>query len=167
MADDLAGPTSSAVDRADPISRPVRMALLAILAIGVAGTGIELLLLKHTEDWWQWAPIVMLAVALVVSVAVAVAPVAAWVRTLQLLMLLFVVTGIVGTWLHYAGNVEWELERMASLSGMELFRAAMMGATPALAPGTMVQLGLIGLLYTYRHPALARRSQQSSTGIAT
>ena len=28
------------------------------------------------------------------------------------------------------------------------------GATPALAPGAMVQLGLIGLAYTFRHPAL-------------
>lgn len=147
--------------------RLVRAALLAILTIGVLGTGVELLLLKHTEDWWQWAPIVMLAAALIVTVVVALAPVAGTVRTLQALMLLFLITGVVGTWLHYKGNVEWELERMASLSGMELFRAAIMGATPTLAPGTMVQLGLIGLLYTYRHPALARRSQQSSNGIAT
>ncbi len=152
---------------ADPVSRPVRLALLGILAIGLLGTGVELLLLKHTEDWWQWAPIVMLGVALIVNVAVALAPVAATVRALQGLMLLFVVTGVVGTWLHYAGNVEWELERMASLSGLELFRAAIMGATPTLAPGTMVQLGLIGLLYTYRHPALARPLPKSTTGTAT
>ena len=151
----------------DPISRPVRLALLAILGIGVVGTGVELLLLKHTEDWWQWAPIVMLGAALIVNVAVALKPVPGTVRALQGLMVLFLVTGLVGTWLHYAGNVEWELERMASLSGMELFRAAIMGATPTLAPGTMVQLGLIGLLYTYRHPALARPSLQSSTGTAT
>ena len=151
----------------DPITRPVRLALLAILGIGILGTGVELLLLKHTEDWWQWAPIVLLGLALIVSIAVAIAPVATWVRALQALMLLFVVTGIIGTWLHYAGNVEWELERMASLSGVELFRAAIMGATPTLAPGTMVQLGLIGLLYTFRHPALTRRQPQSITGTAT
>jgi hypothetical protein len=136
----------------------VRLALLAILFIGVVGTGIELLLLKHTEDWWQWAPIVMLGAALVVNVAVALVPIALWVRTLQVVMILFVAAGVIGVWLHYKGNVEWELERMASLSGMELFRSAVMGATPTLAPGTMLQLGLIGLLYTYRHPALQRRS---------
>ena len=148
---------------ADPISRPVRLALLGILAIGNLGIGVELLLLKHTEDWWQWAPIVMLGAALIVNVAVALKPVAGTVRLLQGLMLLFVVTGAVGTWLHYAGNVEWELERMASLSGLELFRAAIMGATPTLAPGTMVQLGLIGLLYTYRHPALSRNPSPPHT----
>ena len=147
----------------DPVSRPVRLALLAILALGNLGIGVELLLLKHTEDWWQWAPIVMLGVALIVNVAVAVKPAAGIVRLMQGLMLLFVVTGVVGTWLHYAGNVEWELERMASLSGLELFRAAIMGATPTLAPGTMVQLGLIGLLYTYRHPALSRNPSPPHT----
>ncbi len=149
----------------DPVSRPVRLALLAILAIGIIGTGVELLLLKHTEDWWQWAPIVMLGVAVIVTAAVALAPATGTVRALQALMLLFVITGVVGTWLHYAGNVEWELERMPSLSGLELFRAAMMGATPALAPGTMVQLGLIGLLYTYRHPALRRNPSPPHTTI--
>jgi len=30
-----------------------------------------------------------------------------------------------------------------------LFREAMMGATPALAPGAMIQIGLIGLLYAF------------------
>ena len=141
----------------------VRLALLAILFIGVVGTGIELLLLKHTEDWWQWAPIVMLCAALIVNLAVALAPIAFWVRTLQVVMILFVAAGVIGVWLHYAGNVEWELERMASLSGLELFRAAIMGATPTLAPGTMLQLGLIGLLYTYRHPALSRNPSPPDT----
>ncbi len=28
---------------------------------------------------------------------------------------------------------------------------------PALAPGSMAQLGLIGLAYTYRHPDIAGR----------
>lgn len=64
----------------DPLPRLVRSALLAILGIGVLGTGVELLLLKHTEDWWQWAPIVMLAAALLVSVGVVLAPNAGLVR---------------------------------------------------------------------------------------
>jgi hypothetical protein len=29
-------------------------------------------------------------------------------------------------------------------------------APPAMAPGAMVQLGLIGLVYCYRHPAIPR-----------
>jgi hypothetical protein len=57
---------------------------------------------------------------------------------------------------HYQGNMEFELETYPSISGLALFKEAMMGATPALAPGTMIELGLIGLAYTYRHPLLVR-----------
>jgi hypothetical protein len=42
-----------------------------------------------------------------------------------------------------------------SLSGWPLFvKVVTAKAPPALAPGVMVQLGLLGLVYTYRHPAL-------------
>ena len=41
--------------------------------------------------------------------------------------------------------------------GVQLVWEALRGATPALAPGTMILLGLMGLLYCYRHPALERR----------
>lgn len=77
------------------------------------------------------------------------------VRGLQFTMILFVLSGFAGTLLHYQGNAEFELERDPSLSGWALFRDTMTGATPALAPGTMMLLGLIGLLYTLGHPALA------------
>jgi hypothetical protein len=70
-------------------------------------------------------------------------------------MALCVVAGAVGVWLHYRGNVEWELERDASLGGVRLFWEAIRGATPALAPGALSQLGLLGLAYAHRHPALA------------
>jgi hypothetical protein len=40
------------------------------------------------------------------------------------------------------------------VTGWPLFWEAIRGATPALAPGAMVQLGLIGLAFTIRHPAL-------------
>jgi hypothetical protein len=69
-------------------------------------------------------------------------------------MLLFVAGGIAGTLLHYRGNVEFEEEMHPGGTRWELFRGAIQGATPALAPGTMVLLGAIGLLYAYRHPAL-------------
>jgi hypothetical protein len=142
----------------DPLKR-VRLWLLAVLVISILGTGIELLLLEHIEGFWQKAPLVMLAVGVVLGLAAGAQPNPMTLRLLQLLMLVFVIAGVWGTWLHYTGNVEFELEMSPAMKGWELFRAAMMGATPALAPGTMSQLGLIGLLYTYRHPALRKDSQ--------
>jgi hypothetical protein len=80
-------------------------------------------------------------------------------------MAAFLVSGVLGTWYHYTGNVEFELERTPELGGWALFQAAMGGATPALAPGTMIQLGLIGLLFTFRHPARRAVDAQDSTSL--
>lgn len=145
--------------------RAVRLGLLVILLLGLAGTEVELLLLKHTDGFWQIAPLALIGLAIVALAVHALAPSVGTVRALQALMLIFLVSGIVGIALHYRGNVEWELERMASLSGLELFKHAVMGATPTLAPGTMAQLGLVGLLYTYRHPATHRVSPSTEIEI--
>ena len=55
---------------------------------------------------------------------------------------------------HYRGNAEFELEMDASLGGWQLFLESVHGATPALAPAAMMHLGLLGLLYTWRHASL-------------
>ena len=141
----------------------VRYALLAILVFGLVGTGVELLLLEHTEDVWQWVPIVMIALSLVVIVWHLAQRGAASTRSLQGTMLLFVASGIIGVILHFKGNVEFELETYPTLKGLALFKEAMMGATPALAPGTMIQLGLIGLAYAFRHPSLAPSAGEDIT----
>ena len=66
-------------------------------------------------------------------------------------MLLFIGTGILGVWQHYSGNVEFEKEIYPSLGGIDLFWESMTGATPVLAPGTMVGLGLLGLVCTRKN----------------
>jgi uncharacterized membrane protein YhaH (DUF805 family) len=134
----------------------LRLILLGILVVGLAGTGIELLLLEHTEEWVQLVPLVLIALALIVVAWHVVDRRARSMRVLQATMLAFIVAGIVGTVLHIKGNFEFELEMYPTLGGLELFRDAMMGATPALSPGVMVQFGLLGLLYAFRHPALER-----------
>lgn len=135
----------------------LRRVLMVMLVIGLAGTGVELLLLGHTEGW-QRVPLVLIACALVVLAWHGVARRRASLLTLRTTMALFVVAGVAGLLLHYNGNVEFELEMYPSLGGWELFREAVTGATPALAPGTMIQLGLLGVAFTYRHPALRRRT---------
>jgi hypothetical protein len=69
-------------------------------------------------------------------------------------MLAFVATGAIGTWLHFRVNEQYARESFPGISGWELYREAAYGATPMLAPGTMLQLGLVGLLFTFRHPSL-------------
>ena len=80
-------------------------------------------------------------------------------------MLLFVAAGIVGVYLHYQSNVEFELEMNPAAAGWELIRESLTGAMPALAPGTMVHLGLIGLLYTWRHPVFSLSRNRANTSL--
>ncbi|MGQ0647854.1 MAG: hypothetical protein ACT4P7_09800 [Gemmatimonadaceae bacterium] len=131
----------------------LRRGLMAVFLFGVLGMTVELFLLEHTEDWKQWTPIVLLVSAVFLAIWTLARPTLISLRVFSLTMAAFVLAGALGTWYHYRGNVEFELERTPELGGVGLFAAAMGGATPALAPGTMIQLGLIGLLFTFRHPA--------------
>jgi len=128
--------------------------MLALVILGAAGLLIELALLEHFDSVTQWIPLALLVVALAAGLAVALKRAPRAVRFFQVIMTLCVVTGAIGVYLHYRGNVEFELERDGSLRGLRLFWEAIRGATPSLAPGALSQLGLLGLAYTYRHPAL-------------
>ena len=131
----------------------LRKLLLFTLIVSVVGTLAELLLLEHFEDAWQWAPIALLGGALVTLGWYALERGPTSLNVLRGLMVLCIASGLLGLILHYKGNVEFELEMYPDLSGWKLFKDAMMGATPALAPGAMLQIGLVGLAWTFRHPA--------------
>ena len=139
----------------------LRALLLGIFAIGSAGTGVELLLIEHYEEFWQVAPLLLLLAGLVAVGWLAVRPSAAGVRLVRGLMLLFLASGAVGVLLHYQGNAEFEMERNPTLGGLALLWESVRGATPALAPGTMVQLGLVGRAAAFRHPALEGRGTRN------
>ncbi len=142
--------------------KALRGFLLILLLIGILGLGAELLLLEHIEDLWQWAPLILMGVSLAVLGWRAVDRGRVSMRALQGTMILFVVSGFVGLWMHYQGNVEFEREMYPTLKGLALFWEALKGATPTLAPGAMIQLGLLGLAYTYRHPVLSRKKTDTN-----
>ena len=127
----------------------VRRVLIVILVLAMAGILLELLLIEHFEDTWQLVPVVLLGLGLPALAWHAFAPSRASARVWAVLMTLFIVAGFIGFYMHYAGNVEFELEQSPNATRWVLFREAMMGATPALAPGAMIQIGLIGLLYAF------------------
>lgn len=131
----------------------VRAILLATLLAGIAGTTAELLLLGHFEDWRQQAPLVLLAFGLLAVLWHAVRPAGAIIRIVRTVMVLFIASGLAGVYFHYRGNVEFELEMYPSLSGLGLMKQTVTGATPVLAPGAMVLLGMIGLAHAHCHPA--------------
>ena len=140
----------------------LRTSLLALLVFGEFGAGTELFFLGHTEDFWQLVPIVLLGLGVVTGVWVLVRAQRVPLRVHQVLMVLFVLAGPIGLFQHYSANAEFELEMYPTMDGLELVWESLTGAMPALAPGTMVLLGLLGLVHSFRHPALTRATERSA-----
>lgn len=136
----------------------IRSMILALILVGITGLVVELVLLKHTDSFTQWIPLVSLAAGLATTLAVSLSPGPVTLRAFKLVMVVFVLAGVLGVYLHFAGNIDWAHERDPDLSGLPLVWKALRGATPALAPGALAQLGLLGLIYTWRHPACDNRS---------
>jgi hypothetical protein len=138
--------------------KSLRQLMLAVVVIGLVGLELELALLKHADSLQQWIPHVSLLIGLLATAAVYFLPGPATLRAFRAIMAAFLLVGALGVYLHFQGNVEFALERDPALTGLSLIWKALRGATPALAPGAMAQLGLLGLLYSYNHPAFAGRS---------
>ena len=154
--------TNSAHQSSDAIAI-LRGCVLIILLLGLLGTGAELLLLEHIEGYWQKVPLVLITLSLATLALQAAIRRVASVRIFQATMLLVMASGVAGLVLHYRGNVEFELEMHPTNAGWPLFWQALKGATPALAPGMMIQLGLLGLAWTFRHPLLAAANSRTTT----
>jgi len=139
----------------------IRRILLFVLLTGMVGTGAELLFQQHVEEPSQLIPLVLIGVALLSLLWHLLQRGPAGLRALQITMVFFIAAALVGMYLHYSANVEFQREMDPSLGGLNLFWKAMAAKTPpALAPGSMAQLGLIGLAYTYGHPAIAGGSER-------
>ncbi|WP_419942781.1 hypothetical protein [Candidatus Palauibacter sp.] len=132
-----------------------RRLALGLFLFGCGGTAAELLLLEHFEDPWQWTPIVLLGLGIVAGALLALRATRRRLRVFQLLMGLYLCAGGLGVYLHLKSNMEFEMEMNPAVGGFDLIVKVFMGAMPALAPGQMMQMGLLGFLIALGHPALA------------
>jgi hypothetical protein len=135
----------------------LRRLLLALLVAGLVGTAAELLLTGHDEDAWQMIPLVVLgmslAASLVMSMTIAARPAKATaaIRLFQMAMVLLILSGGMGSVLHYQASMEFKREMDPSLDGFALFSSVIQAkAPPTLAPGTLALLGLLGLACVFR-----------------
>lgn len=133
----------------------IRALLNGVFVFGATGVGVELMLLEHFEEYWQWVPLLLIGVSVPQAVWLWIRQPRALLQSFRLTMVLFVIGSAIGLAQHVRANVEFELEMYPSRGGFELVWESLKGATPSLAPGTMALLGLLGLTYTFRHPSLA------------
>ncbi|MDQ8144704.1 MAG: hypothetical protein P3A32_01375 [Gemmatimonadota bacterium] len=132
----------------------LRRGMLALLLLGAAGLIGELVLLEHYEDPPQFVPFALLGATL------AVGGWHAWdggrhsLRALRVVMGLLLLAAPAGIYFHLTGNYTTEHDFDPSLLGLDLWLTVIRGEAPSLAPGTLAQFGLLGLLYSWRHPAL-------------
>ena len=149
---DATTPTTRPADTAGPLRR----LLLALIVFGTVGLLAELLLLEHWEPGWQLTPLVLLTTLLVLATLALRRPSAALVRAMRTVGIVCVLAGALGAWVHLDDNVGSERRRNPELAGNALLWEGVRGRAPLLAPGALLQLGLVGLLFAYRHPAVRR-----------
>ncbi len=128
----------------------IRNIILAVLTLGMAGLLAELALIAHYEDVTQWIPIALLAVGIIV-VALDLGLARGWTQLLvQLSMVLILAAGVLGIYFHFSGSREFQLEMDPQMGGSTLvWHVLRAKSPPTLAPGSMVQLGILGLGYAY------------------
>ena len=128
----------------------LRRWILGVLVLGLLGTVTELVLLEHYEQPLQFVPLVLIAAAVAVLIWEFRQHDAASRRAVQIVMALFVLAGFVGFVAHFYGSAEYQLELNPEMSNWELMEKVLRAkAPPLLAPGMMLQLGLLGLAYMF------------------
>ena len=142
----------------------LRTMIAGLYLFGAAGMLVELTLLSHTESLVQWLPFVVVTAGSLALIWALVAAGPLALRAVQVTGAAIALVGAAGVWYHYRGNEAFELEMAPDATGWVLVWDSLTGATPALAPGLMVQLGLLGMAFTYRHPAFRRATSGGDDG---
>jgi uncharacterized membrane protein len=128
----------------------LRRWILGVLVLGLLGTVTELVLLEHYEQPLQFVPLVLIVAAVAVLIWEFRQHDTASRRAVQIVMALFVLAGFVGFVAHFYGSAEYQLELNPEMSNWELMEKVLRAkAPPLLAPGMMLQLGLLGLAYVF------------------
>jgi len=137
---------SIAVDQVERL----RFWILGVLVIGLLGLVTELILLEHYEQPMQLVPLALIVLGFAAIIWHVTQRDAASLHVLQIVMVLFVLSSFLGVVAHFLGSAEFQLELDPEMSTRELVEKVLRAkAPPLLAPGMMMQLGLLGLAYAF------------------
>ena len=124
--------------------------ILAVLMLGMGGLLVELSLIAHYEDAAQWVPLVLLPIALLALALDYLSSSGSTQLVVQLTMVLIIAAGVLGIYFHFHGSREFQLEMDPQMRGATLvWHVLRAKSPPTLAPGLMINLGILGLGYVY------------------
>ena len=149
--------------RAADTATQLRTGVLGLVALGIGGTTVELVFLRH---WSSPTATIVWPVMLVLAVgflALVFRPSRRVVQGVRIVALVAMAFALIGVGFHVAENLAaGPLDRLyatrwGSMSAVEQwFRAitGSVGPAPTLAPGVLAEMGLGLWLATLRHPSM-------------
>ena len=144
-----------------PTTIALRRFALVLAGLGVVGTVPELLLLHHYNGKDQLIPFFTLGLSGIALIVVVIRQTASTIRALQVVMILTILSSGIGVLEHLKANAR----NAGTLQNGERFPTSINaiisgfdGFAQLLAPGVLVQVGLLGLAFTYRHPKIMNTS---------
>ena len=133
--------------------RGVRLLILVAISAALIVTEAELLFVRHTgTNNGQVIAVVLVGLGLITVTCHAILRNTSSIVVFRFTMYLFLIFGIDGFLTHYHRAVQAALKSQPTLVGMPLLHATLSGKIPLLAPGMLIEIGLLGLIYTFQHP---------------
>jgi hypothetical protein len=145
----------------------LRLGLIGLALLGIAGTAIELVFLEHWDGVTQqivWPALLVLCLALLL-IAWRATPTKVW--TARVLAVVVLGVAGLGIWFHVEENLDagfldrtygdtWD--QRSTLDQAWLAVTGQVGPAPTLAPGALAEISLAILLATVRIPMAGRSS---------
>ena len=136
----------------DPIDRRLRGFLLALAALAFVTTLLELWLENHFKEPLQLVPWAVCVAGLAALAGLALRPGRATLLAARAVMLVAIAGGALGVIVHLKENISFQLDIHPGLAVTDVLGAALKGAAPLLAPGSLAFAALVALAATYQHP---------------
>lgn len=136
----------------EKILNRIRIFLLWFSIFLFAGTLFELLFLHHTREL-QVVPFFLIPLGILLAVWILAKPSSRVVKIVRIGMIIVMLGGIFGMFVHVFGNLEGVIEGGQSATFSEIMQMSFGGRNPLLAPGTLAIAAIVALTALYKHPA--------------
>ena len=113
-----------------------------IFLIMIFGMLADLLLIEHFESFWQFVPVVFLAVS---GIGYFLILKGTGLSLFRVWMYVGMLAGVVGIYMHVRNNWEFAIELRSNLKGWELITEVATGAIPVISPGFLIPIAMLGL----------------------